>query len=498
MGAVSITGAIDIESQALANGWTSEQLLNLAGEQLGHAIARFFPKAGTVIGYLGKGHNAGDALVALRILRAEYGWEIFVRSAYDVQEFAPLTLQKWDELGLLFPADRPFGSGHYKRPLVLLDGLLGTGASGPMREPLLKLAREIFTLRQTCGARVAAIDLPSGIDPETGEIFPDTITADVTLMIGNVKRGLLMSHAANATGALMLVKVPPLTSTYKSDIDLISPQSVDLGKDPRPFDFHKGMAGRVAIVAGSESYTGAAALAASGALRGGAGLVTLFVPKAAHAMIASQCPPEVILRGYENPAQVLEHRYDALVVGCGLGKLTNTSASGILELISKSATPVVIDADALNLIAETNSLARLTDNHVITPHPGEFARLAPELADCPREAAARQFADRYPSTLLLKGCRTLITRRGESLWCNATGTPAMACGGQGDVIAGVIGARLAAGESTMQAARIGAWACGRGAELALNSGRFSEESLLPTDVLEFLGMAFHDWKTSYR
>jgi NAD(P)H-hydrate epimerase len=160
--------------------------------------------------------------------------------------------------------------------------------------------------------------------------------------------------------------------------------------------------------------------------------------------------------------------------------------------------PTVVDADALNFVAGSGEADFFTDRHILTPHPGEFARLAPDLVTLPREEAARRFIDRGSATLLLKGCRTLVTRRGEPLWCNSTGTPAMATGGQGDLLAGVIGARLAIGDSPLEAAQLGAWICGRSAEIALDEKSLSEESLTPSDVLRFLGAAFRDWKTSCR
>ena len=361
-----------------------------------------------------------------------------------------------------------------------------------------EMAPHAAATAESPGARVAAVDMPSGIEANTGLISHDTVVADVTFMIGNAKRGLLSGHAAAASGALALVPVEPLTAALFSDRELIAPQTLECGKGPRPFDFHKGMAGRVAILAGSESYAGAAVLAASGALRGGAGLVTLFVPISARPVIAAMCPPEAIVRGYRDPREVLEFRSDALVIGCGLGEMDDPTAEGMLEVISNSQVPTVVDADALNLIASRGKTEILTGTHLLTPHPSEFARLAPDLRDMPREDAARQFADRVPATLLLKGSRTIVTRRGEMLRCNSTGSPGMASGGQGDLLAGVVGARLAIGDSPMDAAALGAWLCGRSAEIALNERHLSEESLLPGDVLHFLGAAYRDWKNSCR
>jgi hydroxyethylthiazole kinase-like uncharacterized protein yjeF len=498
MGAVTIAEALAIEASAMANGWTEEQLLNLAGERLGRAIGRFFPHPGTIVGYLGKGHNAGDALVALRILRDQFGWKVAIRQAYPIAGCAPLTQKKWAELGIRQPLDRAPQWRDIEGPLVLLDGLLGSGTAGALREPLLSLAVEMATLRQQAGVRVAAVDMPSGIDTDSGLISPGTVVADVTFMIGNAKYGLLSGHAASATGALALVPVEPLTAAPGADRVLVAPQTLACGKAPRPFDFHKGMAGRVAIVAGSENYTGAAILAASGALCGGAGLISLFVPEAIRHLVVGKCPPEIIVRSYQNPSQVLESRFDSLIVGCGLGEPDADTGHGLLVLISNSPAPVVIDADALNFIARCGHLKVLSSSHVITPHPGEFARLAPDLCDLPREEAARRFADRVDATLLLKGSRTIVTRQGEPLRCNSTGTPGMASGGQGDLLAGVIGARLAAGDTPMDAAALGAWLCGRSAEIALNERHLSEESLLPSDVLYFLGAAFEDWQSSRR
>lgn len=498
MGTVTIAESRAIEAAAKANGWTEEQLLNLAGEGLGHALGRFFPHSGTAIGYLGKGHNAGDTLVALRILRDRYGWKIATRHAYPLGECAPLTLKKWDELGIRLPLDRPPLWQDLDGPLILLDGLVGTGSTGTLQKSLVRLAREMQWLRDHAGARVAAIDLPSGIDPDSGKIFPETVIADITFMIGNAKRGLLNAQASTATGALAVIPVEPLATSLGGDCELISPQTYDFGKQPRPFDFHKGMAGRVAILAGSASFSGAGVLAAMGALRGGAGLVTLYIPHSISTLISSKCPPEIIVQGIHDPREMLEFRFDALVTGCGLGEMESDFSGGLLELISKSPVPTVIDADALNLISKIAKSGIFRENHLLTPHPGEFASLAPDLSSFSREEAARKFVDRVPSTLLLKGSRTIVTRRGQALRCNSTGNPGMASGGQGDLLAGVIGARLAIGDSSEDAAALGAWTCGRAAEIALNERHLSEESLLPSDVLHFLGAAFHDWKTCRR
>lgn len=498
MGAVTTAEMRALEARAAELGWSEERLLTLAGRRLGHALAAFFPCPGTLIGYLGKGHNAGDAIVAMRLLEEDHGWHTAARAGFPLDSWAPLTRSKWLEAPPASLLDAPPDWRELRHPLVLLDGLLGIGASGALREPLAGLAREMAWLREQAGARVAAVDLPSGVDPNTGEIFAGAVTADVTFMIGAAKRGLLTATAAAATGALAVVPLEPLTAPPGGDLELICPLAMDAGKAPRPFDFHKGMAGRVHLLAGSAAYTGAAVLAASGALRGGAGMIELHAPAAAAPLIAAKCPSEIIVRACGHPLEVLENRPDALVIGPGLGTLDGAFADGLLDLLERATVPVVVDADALNLLAQRGMLSRLRENHVLTPHPGEFRRLAPDLADLPREVAARLFVARHPATLLLKGCRTLVTRRGEPLWCNATGSPAMATGGHGDLLAGVLGAQLAAAIPPVPAAAIAAWLCGRAAELALAEHAASEQSLTPTDVLARLGAAFNDWRESRR
>lgn len=498
MGAVTNEEALASETAAKAKGWTEHQLLDLAGKRLGGAIGRHFRHPGTAVGYLGKGHNAGDTLVALRILRDDFGWIISVRAAHPVNEWSPLTREKWHELGSPEPMDSTLDWRDSKAPLLLLDGLLGSGAKGALREPLIELAAEMEWLRQNAGARVAAVDLPSGVDPDSGKIFAHAVTADITFMIANAKLGMLRGSAAPACGALALVPLEPLTWDGVSDLELIAPQICGFGKSPRPFDFHKGQAGRVALLVGSEQYSGAAVLAATGALRAGAGLVTLLVPLAVLPLVASRCPAEIMVRGFRDPREVLEIHFDALVTGCGLGELDDETADRLLEVICKSPAPTVVDADALNLIAKRNQLHILTEKHVLTPHPGEFERLAPDAPDVSREDLVRWFVKRTPATLLLKGSRTLVHRRGQPVRCNSTGTPGMASGGQGDTLSGVIGARLAMGDSPFDAASLAAWLCGRAAEIALEKPNISEESLTAGDVANFLGAAYRDWHCANR
>jgi len=494
MGSVTAGKMRAIEEAAFQRGATAESLMDQAGERLGLAIARQFPVPGTATAFLGKGHNAGDALVALRVLKAA-GWRAEVRPAFPESAWAELTRKKHAELGAVSPPDE---GPDFPRPWVLLDGLLGIGARGPLRGELAVAAAEMNRLKHEAGAWIAAVDLPSGVDPDTGEVHPGAVEADITFMIGAPKRGLLLARAIEATGALAVVPVDGLACEKAGELELISPATFPTTRNRRPFNFHKGQAGRVGLLAGSAAYTGAAVLATRGALRGGAGLVTLHVPDEAYAAVTAKAPHEAIVRSFSRPLELLETSYDARVIGPGLGPTTAAFADDLRAVLRRSEQPCLVDADALNLLAMTGGIGKLPPHHVLTPHPGEFRRLAPDLAKLPREEAARLFARRHACVLLLKGARTIVTQGGNTLWCNSTGTPGMASGGQGDVLSGVIGALLAGGKSPLDAAAMGAWLCGRASERAIFSSGQSEESLLAGDTIEHLGGAFHDWREAAR
>ncbi len=491
MGSVTAGEMREMENRAMESGVSEAELMERAGTALGRAIGALYPLMYRVAAYLGKGHNAGDALVALRVLRNEFGWKIAIRAAYPEDEWADLTRRQWRALDT---GDMQDGlpKAWCGRRVLLLDGLVGIGAKGVLREPLSSLAWEMDKLRVGCGYQVAAVDLPSGVDPDNGEIFPGAVTADRTFMIAEAKRGLLNGIAANATGALSLVHVEGLSDGGKG-MELICPQRMDFGKAPRAFDFHKGMAGRVGILAGSAEFSGAALIAVTGSLAGGGGLVTLFSRQDAMEAIRSRLPPEAMLATCENPAELLKGRFDALVVGPGLGKMSGGFEEGLVELISSTEIPMVIDADALNLLSRRKP--QTDSRHILTPHPGEFERLAGKHKGLSREDAALEFVTGTEATLLLKGARTIVAKRGTPARINGTGTPAMANGGQGDLLSGVIGALLGQGMKVFDAASLGAWLCGRAAEI---SAEDNGSPATATEVAGKLGLALRDWQGSRR
>jgi len=488
----------EIEEAAFARGVQASELMNQAGLGIAEVIQQFHPKPGVLGLYLGKGNNAGDALVAAKHLFHQ-GWRVWARLGFAIGEFKELPRKHWFELAELVPeieSQNPISTAGL--PLVLLDGLVGIGAEGALKGTLSALAAEMNAQRKQSHARVFAMDIPSGLNGDSGEIDGACVEADVTVTIGHVKRGLLADGAINHVGRIAVV---PLTSLSRnsghSPIAVLTASGLREHLARRPFDFHKGMAGRVGLIAGSAGFTGAAVLAALGALRGGAGLIKLFVKKDAYPMIASQAPPEAMVTVIQDYREVLEYPLDSLAVGPGLGF---ESEEEIMDLLARTKVPLVIDADALTMLSRSKS-APLTVHQaprLLTPHPGEMARLAarqPQMLGLDRRTLAESYAALDSNcALLLKGARTVIAQTGKPTCFNTTGTPGMASGGMGDVLTGVCAALIARGIDVHSAACIGAWTSGRAAELALSTGHCSEESLLATDVATHLGAAFNALK----
>jgi NAD(P)H-hydrate epimerase len=231
-------------------------------------------------------------------------------------------------------------------------------------------------------------------------------------------------------------------------------------------------------------------MCAHASLRAGAGLVTLMAREDVHATLATIAPPEVMVRPVKSYRQILGDEFDVIGLGPGLG---DQFADDVIALVTGANAPVVIDADALNIIArQPELLNQCAGPRLLTPHPGEMERLDPDATRRTRRATAEVFMSRFPHALLLKGARTLVAQHGRGISYNTTGNPGMASGGMGDVLTGVCAALAAQKLSLFESARIGAWLCGRAAELAIFHGAESEESLCATDIVKYLGRAFRD------
>ncbi len=470
------------EDAAFARGIEVEALMDQAGAGIARAVQQFFPRPGSCIVYAGKGHNGGDALVAAEHLQRA-GWQIDVRLPFPEDQCSELTQKKLAAL-----RDSESGKGlcapTIAVPPIILDGLLGIGTKSLLREPIRATAREINKLRLERNAFVFAVDLPTGFS-DTGEIDPDSVVADFTVTIGFAKHSLITDAALDFVGRIEVVPLADLSTEGSGNEILATASSLATLLPRRKFGAYKNQFGRIGVVAGSKGFIGAAMLTAGGALRAGAGLVELFVPDDIYEIAAVAAPPEVMVKSTRGYRDLADEKMDVWAVGPGLGK---AHAARIRDLIARAEQPMVVDADGLNILAEEiDVLKRCRGPRLLTPHPGEMERIFPS-GKMSRAGIARNFCEQFAVTLLLKGSRTIVAQKNLPLSYSSTGNPGMATGGMGDVLTGVCAGLIAHGLSLYDAARLGAWLCGRAAEICVFEKDASEESLLPHDVLDNLGV----------
>jgi ADP-dependent NAD(P)H-hydrate dehydratase / NAD(P)H-hydrate epimerase len=476
----------DLEGKAFGAGVSAEALMDSAGVGIAAIIQKEHQLPGDCLVYLGKGNNGGDALVATDRLQ-RVGWKIWLRSLVHDDQLGALPQKK---MGLLAGSahrltNRPAGE-HLGVPLIILDGLVGLGGRAGLSNSLKRFTQEINWCRNNLGAKVYAVDLPSGL-AEDG-IDADCVTADLTIAIGFVKEACVRDDATGHVGCLNLVDLPVLTEQLasKADRPFVSlPVNLRPLAGPRAFESHKGDYGRIGLLAGSPGFVGAAVLCSEAAARAGGGLVTVFVSQDIYSLVAGRMSAEIMVKPVSDRREILSERLDAIGLGPGLG---HAGRDEMLEVIAKFNGPMVVDADGLNALSQNMALLeRCAGPRLLTPHPGEMSRLWPDHPNERREIVHR-FVDKYPVALLLKGARTVVGSSREPLAYNSTGTPGMATGGSGDVLTGICAALLGRGFSPFDAGRFGAWLAGRASELALSHQ--SEESMLPQDTIAHLGLAY--------
>lgn len=458
---------------------TEKELITRAGEAAADWISqRFDPQSREIRVLAGKGNNGADALVAAKLLQ---------KRGYAVRIF-----KLWQE-GVAGTLAKEMARAEKSRTeVVLVDGLFGTGLNRPVREPFRSLLRVIRTSRLD----VVALDLPSGLDANTGRPLGACLRARYTLTFGLPKHGLVQERAANDVGELHVLDIGfsrDLIAKIKTSCDLIAPGEVASFFQPRPRHAHKGTLGRVLVLGGSVGLAGAPVLAARGALRSGAGLVTLVVPAAIYRIAAKLAGPEIMVLPYGKtedshfkggiPSKLRAHLRvsTALVVGPGMGRHTETRRF-LERLLREDGPPLILDADGLNLASEKPLLLDGRRRDVIlTPHPAEMGRLAGiSTVDVQRDrfGVAAKFAKHHGVTVVLKGARTVIAHPTAVPFVSGGGTfqfsvnalagnPGMATGGSGDVLAGIFGALLARGLSAADAARCGVFLHARAGDLAL-------------------------------
>lgn len=466
-------------------------LMENAGRSAALVLQRLHPR-GHVTALVGTGNNGGDALVLLRNLAA---WGRPVTAILVGDRVEEELLHGWGIRTLAdadFQGDTARMDGELAGAEVIVDGVLGTGISGPPRE------RQAFAIRamNRAEAPVMALDVPSGVDAQSGAIPGDAVAASSTVAFGGAKLGTLLHPGRRLVGRLVVVEIgfPPVEEgTFRGT--LITPGWVTRRKPRRDPDTHKNAVGALLLVAGHSGMAGAAILAARGALRAGVGFLRIASPPDNRAIL-QEAVPEAVYVNASDRAALTEAIQASRTLGVGPGLGTGDEGRGILEAVLDTGgrESLLLDADALNLLSmgPAHLLQELGNSRdvVLTPHPGEMARLTRTDAGsiaARRPDVALEFARETGCTVLLKGMPSLVSTPGSSLFVDTVGSSDLAAAGMGDVLSGVISAFLAQGCLGHEAAALGLHTSGRA---AVRTGM--GVSLTPEDVVEALPGALRE------
>ncbi len=490
-------------------GLASLVLMENAGRQVVAAIESLYPDLADrrVAIVCGKGNNGGDGFVVARTLH-QRGVEVSVFVIGKVTEIkgdARINLEILGRIGqtVVEVADETAWELHGMEITghdLIIDAMFGIGLSAPLTGFYETVVADI----NEGGVPIVSIDMPSGMSADTCDLIGDAIDATVTVTLGAPKLPLVLPPAESKSGEVVVADIGIPADIFDQlegpHIELLTREQMRPLIPARAVDAHKGDCGRVVVVAGSIGKAGAAVLCAHGAMRSGAGLVTVASPRSCQPTIAAH-GVEYMTEGLdETPAgtvhfsavsAVLAIDADVIVAGPGLGRGEGVTTF-IRELIDKYDGPLVLDADALNAFADEPSLlvGREGRDLIITPHPGEMARLvgcSVEDLQADRIGIATDFAKRHQLYVVLKGYRTLVVTPDEKVFVNPTGCAGMATGGTGDVLAGMLAAWLGQLLDAEAACRLAVYLHGAGGELA--EPDHGEVSMTAGDLVEHIGDA---------
>lgn len=469
------------DAETIAGGIPSVELMRRAAKGLYDAVLRHRATEQTVTIFCGTGNNGGDGY-ALACLLAKDSIPVRIVMIGNPKRCTLETMhyrQRALELGVSIAEDWVEIPNE-----ILVDALLGIG----LDRPVTGRYAEIIAHMNGSGKTIVAADIPSGLDAGRGSVLGMAVLATETVTMQFVKAGMLLDQGRRYCGS---ISVCALASSdefpFSKELFWQEPSDVSPVLPPRPFDSHKGKNGHALLCVGSGKYPGAALLSARAALRGGCGLLSVAVPTSVRPMF-SHLPEAIVVTtntvDWDESACAVAidalHGKQAIGVGCGVG---DGDISAFLEQALRSKLPMVIDADGLNCLARHRELYPLLhENVVLTPHPGEMARLLacsiPDVLADPLSAV-----ESFPCVVLLKGATTLVHSGKRTVFCTE-GTPGLSKGGSGDVLTGIITALLAQGVPPFDAARAGTYLLGTSAKEAYRL--LGERMLLATDVIEAL------------
>lgn len=490
-----------IDRECVKRGIPVSTLMENAGKAVAEVTrASLDPAKNHVLCLVGAGNNGGDGLVAARYLH-DGGMDVSVylcsqRPADDAN------LKLVQERGITCidaTQDNKMKKldGRLARATGVIDALLGTGKMRPLVGVYRRVLEKVSAARKSRRFKIIAIDLPSGMDADSGAVDPACLQADVTVTLAFPKPGLFRFPGAGHVGRLKIVDIGIPESLAKSaTTELITGEWARTALPERSLDANKGTFGRVLVIAGSINYIGAAYLACGGALRAGAGLVTLATAASLQPVLASKLTEVTYLPLPESPEGIIAteaadliHRqcgpYNVLLLGCGLGQSQETIGFISSLLTRKGLPPAVLDADALNTLPQIHDWChRLHSDAVLTPHPGEMARLCGMTVDevqSDRPGVAGRFAAAWRQTVVLKGAYTVIADAEGRCRISPHANPGLASAGTGDVLAGVIAGLAAQGLSLYDAASLGVYLHGQAGEIVKN--RLGDTGMTASDLL---------------
>jgi len=467
----------EVDRLTIEDGVPSIALMENAAHRVAEELVREFDPIDrqNIVILCGKGNNGGDGLALARLLHEYQVGRLRVVLAADPSEFkgdAADNLRRVQEIGINPVFDVPAKLRERREVNVVVDALLGTGLQGP---PTGRTAELIAATRDFPQAKIVSVDLPSGLGGGG-----DCVRADITVTFTAPKvEHYLAPGAEEHIGRLVVSQIGSPPWLIPGGLEVSAPGDFRHLFRPRKRESHKGDFGHVLIVGGAPGKTGAAAMAGLAALRAGAGLVTVGCSD------SSKLAPELMSEPFDNFS--LDHK-TVVAVGPGLGIQRDL----VSKLLKDAKVPTVIDADALNSIAGTDFRGRGLQT-ILTPHPGEMARLlgADRVSESERLRVARTFAQERNVCLVLKGYRTLIALPDGNVWINTSGSPAMATGGTGDILTGMIAGLVAQFPDEIDAAvRAAVWLHGRAGQIGAEE--ITEQCLIATDLLHYLPKAIRE------
>ena len=444
-----------LEQGEIAAGRSGQVLMESAGRAAFRVLRQRWPRAQCITVYCGRGNNGGDGYVLARIASRSGLSVRLVSLGTAATPEARGAEQRALSLGL---TPEPHSQTLLRETEVVVDALLGIGVSGNLREPLASMVDDV----NQYGGAVLALDIPSGLNADTGAQVGSAVRADVTVTFIRNKPGLVTGRGIDYSGEVVIedLQVSEESSAAARALQpwgfRISESWVRQIMPVRPNSAHKGVAGHLLVVGGGPGMAGAPVLAGCAALRMGSGRVSIACHPDSRNAAAALCP-ELMVNGITDPNEltVLLEGVDAIVVGPGLGQ--TVWAGDMYSVCRDSSLPKVVDADGLNLLAQ--SPTRLNGS-LLTPHPGEAARLAglsTKEVQATRPMIAENLASKFDATCVLKGAGTLVAKDGQPAMACDRGHSGMATPGMGDVLSGVIGALRAQGVSEYEAAGAGVW-----------------------------------------